>query len=113
MAHLVTKEGRAHPNFIGSAIGLTPKTRQLTQEMAATVNGAKVVLAGTVFPSNDANAEGIVFQDVDVTDGPCEGSVIVAGRIYKNRLPVAPAAVAITAMEARGLYFEDASGMTR
>lgn len=49
-------------------------------------NGTKAVEMGTVYPSNDGNAEGIIYEDVDVTTGAMPGSLVVSGKIYKNRL---------------------------
>lgn len=34
-----------------------------------TINDRKIVKAGTPYPANDATCEGVIFQDVDVTDG--------------------------------------------
>lgn len=65
------------------------KTREMTQEMATTAeNGAKYVPMGTIYPSNDANAEGIVYEDVDVSTGNMAGSVVVRGSVIESRLPV-------------------------
>lgn len=52
-------------------------------------NGRKVVPAGAVIPSNDGNAKGILFEDIDVTEGAKPGSVIVDGTIYEDKLPAA------------------------
>ena len=52
-------------------------------------NGRKVVPAGAVIPSNDGNAKGILFENIDVTEGAKPGSVIVDGTIYEDKLPAA------------------------
>lgn len=65
------------------------KTRQIAQSGATNVNGRKYVKAGTVYPSNDANAVGIVYEDVDVTTGNMPGSVVLKGVVYEDRLPEA------------------------
>jgi len=65
------------------------KTRQIAQEGATNVNGRKYVKMGTIYPSNDANAEGIVYEDVDVTNGNMPGSVVLKGVVYEDRLPEA------------------------
>ena len=63
------------------------------------VDGARtIVKAGTVFPANDATAKGLILTDIDVTEGATVGSLLVEGYVYKDRLPVVPAAPAITAM---------------
>ena len=65
------------------------KTREIPQSMATTeANGTKFVKMGTVYPSNDANAVGIVYEDVDVTTGNMPGSVVLKGTVNEDRLPV-------------------------
>lgn len=92
--------------FLESEVGVVRKTRQMAQSGAATApNGGKYVKMGTVWPSNDANAVGIVYEDVDVTTGDMPGSVVLAGRVYEDRLPVAIATAAKTALSAKGFTF--------
>lgn len=81
------------------------KTRQIAQTGATDVNGRKYVKMGTVYPANDATAEGIVYEDVDVTTGNMPGSVVVKGVVYEDRLPVAIANAAKTALTAKGFTF--------
>lgn len=81
------------------------KTRQIAQSGATNVNGRKYVKMGTIYPSNDANAEGIVYEDVDVTNGNMPGSVVLKGVVYTDRLPVAPASAAVTALQGKGFTF--------
>lgn len=52
-------------------------------------DGRKVVPAGAVIPSNDGNAKGILFEDIDVTEGAMPGSVVVEGTVYEDKLPAA------------------------
>lgn len=52
-------------------------------------NGRKVVPAGAVIPANDATAVGILYEDIDVTEGAKAGSIVTAGTIYGDRLPEA------------------------
>lgn len=52
-------------------------------------NGRKVVPAGAVIPSNDGNAVGILFEDIDVTEGAKAGSIVTEGVVYEDRLPAA------------------------
>lgn len=66
---------------------------------AVTEDGRKVIKAGTIYPSNDADAIGVVFQDVDVTDGDQEGALIRHGFILVDKLPTAPDAAAITKLK--------------
>ena len=60
--------------------------------MGQTDGDRKTVFAGTVFPANTSAATGIVFQDVDVTDGDAIGAVMVAGRVISDRVNAASAA---------------------
>jgi hypothetical protein len=62
-------------------------TTEIAQSGATTVGTAKVVKSGTVYPSNDGNAIGIVYEDVDVTSGDMAGSIVTDGVIYEDRLP--------------------------
>lgn len=52
-------------------------------------NGGKYVKMGTIYPANGATAEGIVYEDVDVTTGDMPGSVVLKGVVYEDRLPEA------------------------
>lgn len=78
----------------------------------AQADGKKIVQAGTIMgggviadptklakKSNDANAEGVLFYDVDVTYGPASGALLIHGFIDMVKLPEAPAAEAITALK--------------
>lgn len=82
------------------------KTRQIPQAGATTAtNGGKYVKMGTVYPANDGTAEGIVYEDVDVTTGNMPGSVVLKGVVYEDRLPVALESAAKSALEAKGFTF--------
>lgn len=90
------------------------KTREMKQAGSTTAaNGGKYVPMGTIYPHNDANAEGIVYEDVDVTTGNMPGSVVLRGTVYTDRLPVAPAAAAKTALEGKGFKFVTEPTVTR
>lgn len=66
------------------------KTMEIAQTGATTAaDGSKYVKMGTVYPSNDANAIGIVYEDVDVSTGNMPGSVVLKGVVYEDRLPEA------------------------
>lgn len=68
--------------------------------------GHKVIPAGTILPANDATAQGITTDEVDVSNGGQLVGLIVEGWLYAKRLPVAPSADAITAMST--IHFKDA-----
>ena len=80
---------------------------------AVTEGTAKYIKMGTVWPSNDANAKGIVYEDVDVSEGNMPGSLVTAGVVYKNRLPVTLAANAETALKGLGFVFLTEGSVTR
>lgn len=61
-------------------------------------NGRKVVPAGAVIPANGATAKGILFEDIDVTEGAKPGSVVIEGTIYGGRLPAALDGAAASAL---------------
>jgi hypothetical protein len=61
-------------------------------------NGRKVVPAGAVIPANDGTAVGILYEDIDVTEGAKMGSVVTEGVVYGDRLPAAIASAAATAL---------------
>lgn len=90
----VSKKDVSQINFLASA-----KFQAFTYQVSdagvtANADGRKIVPAGTVYPANDATAVGILLNDVDVTEGPQPGAVIVEGYIIEARLPVAPDALA-------------------
>lgn len=90
------------------------QTRQIKQSGAKTAeNGGKYVPMGTVYPANDATAEGIVYEDVDVTSGDMPGSVVTKGTVYEGRLPVALQTAAKTALSGKGFVFLTEPTVTR
>ena len=111
MSYITQESFTTIPNFLASE-HMVQKTRQVTTDMSnLTESNKKFVKGGTVYPSNDASAEGIVFETIDVTSGDTAASVIVSGRIYKNRLHTAPTEAAMTAM--KDITFVDAPDMER
>lgn len=96
--------------FLADNEDCTRLTRQISAEGASDgANGGKYVKMGTIYPSNDGSAEGIVYEDVDVTTGDMPGSVVLAGTVYLDRLPAAPESAARTALEGKGFKFIDAA----
>lgn len=69
------------------------------EDAAATnVNGRKIIKAGTIYPTNDTNAIGVVWADYDVTNGDVNGALIIHGFVKTAALPAAPDAAAKTAL---------------
>lgn len=65
---------------------------------ATTVDGRKIIKAGTIYPANDASAKGVVWADYDVTDGDVTGALIIHGFVKTAALPATPADAAKTAL---------------
>jgi len=65
------------------------ETREIAQSGAVEVaDGTKYVPMGTAYPSNDSNAIGLTYEDVDVTTGNMPGSVVTKGIVYEDRLAI-------------------------
>ena len=67
------------------------ETREIAQDSAlvqTAADGAKYVPMGTAYPTNDGNAIGIVYEDVDVTTGNMPGSVVTNGVVIEDRLAI-------------------------
>lgn len=86
-------------NFLASARFQSFTTQVEQTGVTADANGRRVVLAGTILPANDATAEGILLTDVDVTNGPQAGPLLVEAYILEARLPVAPSTEAKEALK--------------
>ncbi|MFJ7933703.1 hypothetical protein [Sporosarcina sp. NPDC096371] len=85
-------------NFLASARYQSFTTQVEQTGVAANAKGRKIVPAGTIYPKNDATAKGILLNDVDVTEGPQPGALVVEAYILEARLPVAPDEAAKTAL---------------
>lgn len=72
--------------------GVVRETKEIAQNSALVVtseNGTKHVPMGTAYPTNDGNAIGILYEDVDVTVGNMPGSVVTGNaEVYEDRLAV-------------------------
>lgn len=67
------------------------ETREFAQNSAlvqTTDEGGKYVPMGTAYPTNDGNAIGITYEDVDVTVGNMPGSVVTQGVVIESRLAI-------------------------
>lgn len=67
------------------------------------VDGRNIIKAGTIWPANNGTAKGILVHDVDVTDGPWNGSIIIHGFIKSEALPFLPSEEAAAAL--KQIYF--------
>lgn len=111
MSFIGNENGQVHAAgyFLKNDEACVRDTKTIPNTLGKTAeNGGKYVPMGTVYPSNDGNAIGIVYEDVDVTNGDMAGSVVTKGEVYKNRLAEALESEAETALEALGFSFVDA-----
>lgn len=101
------------PNFLASEVGLrlVSTTARTGSALVTTENGRKIIKAGTVYPSNDASAQGIIFQDVDVTDGDAAAPLMVAGYYYSDK--ISADSTAVEALKGKGLFGENEPKVTR
>lgn len=80
--------------------------------IAANSDGKKIVPSGTILgggfladksvlavKTNGVGAEGVLFNDTDVTYGPAPGAALIHGFIDLDKLPEAPVAEAVTALK--------------
>lgn len=80
--------------------------------VAANSNGKKIVPAGTILGGgfleddtvkavkvNDATAQGVLFNDTDVTEGPAPGAALIHGFIAIDKLPEKPSEEAVSALK--------------
>lgn len=88
---------RESVNFLKSEKG-TAVSVTVPQSKASEMGGRKIVKAGTILPSNDAGAKGILLTDIDVTAGDAPGSMMISGAVLTARLPEAPQDAAKTAL---------------
>lgn len=111
MTFVTNTSGTVRPNFLDSEVGLVLKTYEIDQSKGVADGNRKIVAAGTPYPTDDASAVGIVFENVDVTDGNAPGSLLVAGRVLKDNLTIASATQ--TALEKLGIVFVTAPTIER
>lgn len=81
------------------------ETRTILASGGTTAGGGKYVPMGTIYPANNSTAEGILYEDVDVTTGDMPGSVVTKGIVYEDKLPVQLDSNAKTALIAKGFKF--------
>ncbi len=100
--------------FLANPENCERRTRQMSADKGVSGDyGTKYIPMGTVYPANDSTAEGIVYEDVEVTNGDMPGSVVLSGTVYENRLPAAIADAAKTALTAKGFKFITEPTVTR
>lgn len=94
--NLTTKTYGEDINILGSAHYIVKSCTVSDTGVVVDAEGRKIVPKGSLVDAdgviaNDATVVGILFKDVDVTNGSQEGSLIEHGVVLVDRLPVAPA----------------------
>lgn len=62
-----------------------------------------IIKAGTIYPSNDNKAIGVVLQDYDVTESDASMAIVLHGFIREDCLPIQPSDAALKNL--RMIYF--------
>ena len=92
MSFIQNNSGRGYaPGYFLASADCDRMTYEISasNSQAVTIDGKKIVPAGAVIPSNDGNAVGILYEDVEVTTGNMPGSVVTRGAVYEDKLPAA------------------------
>lgn len=89
MAKVSKKTKWATNQILASATGLHLFTQlfPLAGAPAADANGRRIYKSGSAFPANDGTGIGVVYNDVDVTDGDVEDSLMQGGWLLPGTLP--------------------------
>lgn len=91
------------------SLRLVSYTAEDDNAQIVTENGRKIIKSGTVYPANGATAVGIVFQDVDVTNGDAPMSLMISGHVWESRLNTGDGGLdddAKAALAANGIFFD-------
>lgn len=92
---------KTRPNWLGSEVGVVTKTITVPVGTTSVVeNNRTIVKSGTIFTSP---FYGLLFNDVDITDGAAKGALMVGGYYINAKLP-ATAASNVTDFAATGLF---------
>ena len=101
----VKKNSVSEVNFLASS-KYQNFTRMVSDEgITADEKGRKIVPAGTVYKNENGVAIGLLFHDVDVTNGPHEAAVMYQGIVIGARLPATVSEADKATM--KGIMFKD------
>ena len=101
--------------FLASEKGVVRKTVQLPNsngETITTEDGREYVPMGSGY-NDGAGTYGIVYEDVDVTNGDAPGSIVLNGAVYTDRLTETGVTVFDISDTGRYLQFDQAPEVTR
>lgn len=103
--------------FLADDENCVRETRQIAANDSRAItgeNGDKYVPAGAPYPEAGANAEGLIYEPIDISVGAVAGSVVTQGIVIKDRIdPELLTASTITALEGKGFIFKSSSAVTR
>lgn len=91
------------------SLRLVSYTAEDDNDQIVTENGRKIIKSGTIYPANGSTAVGIVFADVDVTNGDAPMSLMISGHVWEDRLNTGNDGLdddAKAALAANGIYFD-------
>lgn len=74
-------------NFLASSKFQNFSRMVSDEDVEVNERGHKIIPAGTVYRNENGVAIGLLFHDVDVTNGPHECAVMYQGIVYGARLP--------------------------
>lgn len=92
----------AMPDHYVSIARKAPKATE-TDDMVVKEGDRFIIKAGTIYPSNDDKAIGVVLQDYDVTESDASMAIVLHGFIRVDRLPANPTNAALKNL--RMIYF--------
>lgn len=77
----------AKKNWLGSEVGMVLKTVTIkSTETAETINGRKIIKSGSMITDENLG-KGLLFNDVDITDGDRVASIMIRGTYIDANLP--------------------------
>ena len=85
-------------------VSIARKATKATEANKSIDTDDKIIIkAGTIYPSNDNKAIGVVLQDYDVTESDASMAIVLHGFIRADRLPTQPSDAALKNL--RMIYF--------
>lgn len=102
IAYNSAKHILAMPDHYVSIARKAPKAEE-AKGMVVKEGDRFIIKAGTIYPSDDSNAIGVVLQDYDVTESDVSMAIVLHGFIRVDRLPNSPSDEALKNL--RMIYF--------
>ncbi|AVK60537.1 hypothetical protein C5Z25_01575 [Lactobacillus sp. CBA3605] len=100
MAYVSKTDEVSEINFLASEkfVSFPRQVDDTSYAVKTDSRGHKIIPAGAIYPTNDAKAEGVTIDEVDVTYGAQPVGVIVEGYLHDSKLPAEPEATAVAAL---------------